>query len=195
MLLRTAPGGLATVRLRRRQHAERLFRLTGGGLYRDTLMTGGTAPVAEPLLSAAGVLGQDSLVAAAYRGRIYWFFGDTECPAGPRDTDCQHYGRFTNGATSPAGRLTAASIHGVYQSMPINPPLPPQAGGPTPPSLEYFVSADPAAPGGMAADGLPSKALIAAWNPRGGSLDWRLPLPSPSWLVPSAPRLCPAPTP
>jgi hypothetical protein len=142
VLLQTVAGGNATILLRRTQHAQRLFRLTGGGLYRDTMLVGASPPIAEPLLSSAGVLGQDSLVATTYKGKVFWFFGDTECPAGPRDTDCQHYGRFTTGATSPVD-------------------------GANPPSLRYFVSTDASAPGGMASDGLPDPALLKRWNPRG----------------------------
>ena len=51
--LHTPEQGHATVHLRRTQHARRLYRLTGGGLYRDTVLVGGTPPVAEPLLSSA----------------------------------------------------------------------------------------------------------------------------------------------
>jgi len=147
VLLRTVAGGRATVRLRRTQPAQRLFRLTGGGLYRDTVLAGGAPPVAEPLLGSAAVLGQDSVMAAPYKGEVFWFFGDTECPAGPRSTDCQHYGRFTTGATSPLPGATSP------------------AGGATPPSLAYFASTNASDPGGMAPGGLPDAALLAQWNP------------------------------
>ena len=40
VLLKTMPGKQATVYLNRTQPAERLFRLTGGGLYRDSVMVG-----------------------------------------------------------------------------------------------------------------------------------------------------------
>jgi hypothetical protein len=145
VLLRTEAGGRANITLRRLQPAERLFRLTGGGLYRDSILVGAEAPIVQPLLSSAGVLGQDSLMAAPYKGQVFWFFGDTECPAGPRDTDCQHYARFTTGATSPLS----------------------EARGARPPSLVYFASEAKHDPGGMAADGRPSAALLARWNPRG----------------------------
>jgi hypothetical protein len=76
LALATEPGGKAEIRLRRTQIAERLYRVTGAGLYRDSLLLGHSAPLREPLLNA-GVLGQDSAQAAAYRGRIHWFWGDT----------------------------------------------------------------------------------------------------------------------
>jgi hypothetical protein len=141
VLLTTKPGGQATVYLNRTQPAERLYRLTGGGLYRDTLLVGGTAPIKEPLLSSAGVLGQDSLMAVVYSNKSFWFFGDTECPAGPRNTDCQNYGKFTTGATAVA------------------------SGQSGPPSLQYFTSNDARAPGGMGKNGRPNESDIAMWNP------------------------------
>ena len=146
VLLRTFPGGNATVVLQRTQHAERLFRLTGSGLYRDTVLTGGVPPIKEPLLSKAGVVGQDSLMALPFKDKVFWFFGDTECPQGPRSTDCQHYGRFTTGATSPFPPTDAKSVA---------------------PSLEYFSSNNASDPGGMSSDGLPDPALLAQWNPDG----------------------------
>lgn len=92
-------------------------------------------------------MGQDSLLAVVYKGKAYWFFGDTECPAGPRNTDCQHYGKFTVGATS--------CVPGV------------DAGCTIPPTLHYFTSEDSRAPGGMADDGRPDEALLQSWNPDG----------------------------
>ncbi|MCG3128369.1 MAG: hypothetical protein CHACPFDD_03257 [Phycisphaerae bacterium] len=69
-------GGAATVRIERVNIATRLYRLTGQGIYRDSVLLGDTPPTAEPLLNG-GVLGQDSVQRALYRGKIYWFWGDT----------------------------------------------------------------------------------------------------------------------
>ena len=85
VLLHTYPGGRVALYVNRTQPGERLNRLTGGGLYRDTLLVGASAPVAEPILSSAGVVGQDSLMAVVYKGKSDWLFGDTECPQGPRN--------------------------------------------------------------------------------------------------------------
>jgi hypothetical protein len=74
--LETRPGGSATLKLKRVNVAERLYRLTGASIYRDTMLLGGRAPVREPLLNGQ-VVGQDSTQAAVYRGRIHWFWGDT----------------------------------------------------------------------------------------------------------------------
>lgn len=74
--LDTQPGGSVTLKLTRKNLAERLYRITGAGCYRDTVLLGEKPPVTEPLFNAQ-VVGQDSALAAAYRGRLYWFWGDT----------------------------------------------------------------------------------------------------------------------
>ncbi|MDP6045480.1 MAG: hypothetical protein QGG25_07720 [Phycisphaerae bacterium] len=90
--LKVSPGGSATLKIKRVNIAERLCRLTGGGIYRDSILLGKKAPVRQPLLNAR-VLGQDSALAAIYRGRAYWFWGDTNRPGYP-------LGHFqTSGAT------------------------------------------------------------------------------------------------
>jgi hypothetical protein len=80
--LKVAPGGRATIRLHRRNVAERLYRVTGEGVYRDSLLTNQPAPVREPALNGK-VMGQDTVMAALYQGRIFWIFGDTNKPAYP----------------------------------------------------------------------------------------------------------------
>ncbi len=78
----TVPGGRGTVKLKRLNIAERVARLTGRGIYRDSILLGEKPPLAEPLL-AGGVVGQDSAQAAIYRGRWLWFWGDTSQAAYP----------------------------------------------------------------------------------------------------------------
>ena len=91
--LRMAPGGVARLSIRRKNIAERLYRITGQGIYRDTVLVGRKSPIKEPLLNGR-VLGQDSVMATPYRGRIYWFWGDTNRESYP-------LGHFaTSGATS-----------------------------------------------------------------------------------------------
>lgn len=75
--LEIRPGGRATVRLHRVNIAERLYRITGEGIYRDSLALGQPVPIREPMLNAQ-VAGQDSANAAVYGGRVYWFWGDTQ---------------------------------------------------------------------------------------------------------------------
>ncbi len=91
--LRVEPGGQAKITLRRRQIAERLYRVTGQGIYRDSLLVGAPVPLREPALNAQ-VLGQDTVIVTPYRGRLYWFWGDT-------DRAGFHLGNFSGtGATS-----------------------------------------------------------------------------------------------
>ena len=74
--LRVEPGKTATVNIRRAQLAERLYRVTGEGIYRDTLLVGRAAPLRQPLVNAQ-VAGCDSVQNAVYQGRLFWFWGDT----------------------------------------------------------------------------------------------------------------------
>jgi hypothetical protein len=93
----TVPGERVRIELKRRNVAERLYRLTGGGIYRDSHLLGLPVPMENPLLNSR-VLGQDSTFAVEYRGRVFWFWGDTLQPSHP-------LGNFDMaGATSPPGR-------------------------------------------------------------------------------------------
>jgi hypothetical protein len=74
--LKVEESGSAIVTLKRRNLAERLYRCTGYGIYRDSVLLGKEVPIAEPL-GAGMVAGQDSVLAVPYRGKLYWFWGDT----------------------------------------------------------------------------------------------------------------------
>jgi hypothetical protein len=74
--LDTRPGASARLKIKRLNIAERLYRITGEGIYRDTVLLGLKPPIAEPLLNAE-VMGQDTVLNAVYRGKLYWFYGDT----------------------------------------------------------------------------------------------------------------------
>jgi hypothetical protein len=80
--LDVTPGGSATLKVDRLNIAERLYRMTGAGIYRDSVLVGQKAPIKQPLLNAQ-VFGSDSVVNAVYRGKVYWFWGDTQRPAYP----------------------------------------------------------------------------------------------------------------
>ena len=80
--LQVTPGGEITLRIKRKNIAERLYRQTGGGIYADSLLLGKPTPLRHPALNAQ-VLGCDSVVTAVYRGRLYWFWGDTNYPHYP----------------------------------------------------------------------------------------------------------------
>ncbi len=78
--LRVVPGGSAVIKVKRTNIAERLYRITGQGIYRDSVLVGQAVPLNRPLLNG-GVMGQDSGVATVYRGKIYWTWGDTALPS------------------------------------------------------------------------------------------------------------------
>jgi hypothetical protein len=78
-VVRLEPGRIEELSIRRTMVAERLYRLTGEGIYRDSVMAGLSVPLEEPLLNAQ-VLGQDTVSTAIYRGRIFWIWGDTIGP-------------------------------------------------------------------------------------------------------------------
>lgn len=81
-ILRVAKGGEATLKIKRLNIAERLYRITGGGIYRDSVLVGAKTPIKEPLVNGL-VFGSDSIVSAAYQGKYYWFWGDTNKPSYP----------------------------------------------------------------------------------------------------------------
>ena len=70
------PRGETTLKLKRLNIAERLYRVTGAGIYADSVLLGQAAPIQRPLLNAQ-VAGSDSVVTAIYHGRLHWFWGDT----------------------------------------------------------------------------------------------------------------------
>lgn len=71
----------ATVKLKRDIIAERIGRTTGQGLFRDSELLG--LPCALPNLNKGGVMGQDSVQAVVYHGRLFWLWGDTNVPEYP----------------------------------------------------------------------------------------------------------------
>jgi hypothetical protein len=86
-------GAVETVKINRVNIAQRMYRFTGEGIYRDSVMLGLPTPIREPLLNAQ-VSGQDSTMAAIHGGVVHWFWGDTMRPSYPLG----HFG--TSGATS-----------------------------------------------------------------------------------------------
>ncbi|MGB0582962.1 MAG: hypothetical protein ACPGVU_25035, partial [Limisphaerales bacterium] len=91
--LKTAPGTEKTIRVKRVNVAERLYRITGAGIYRDSQLLGKPVPTKLPVLNGS-VLGQDSVNAIPFMGRVHWFWGDSNRPGYP-------LGNFhTSGATS-----------------------------------------------------------------------------------------------
>jgi hypothetical protein len=72
--LQVAAGQRATVKIKRQNLAERLYRVTGEGIYRDSVLLGDPTPLAEPLGSGK-VAGQDSVFGELYQNKIFWFWG------------------------------------------------------------------------------------------------------------------------
>ncbi|HZS08198.1 MAG TPA: hypothetical protein VFD58_25410 [Blastocatellia bacterium] len=75
--LKVTGGGSAAIKIKRINIAERLYRVTGEGIYRDSILTGHPVPLKRPLLNGQ-VTGQDTVIVTPYRGKLYWFWGDTE---------------------------------------------------------------------------------------------------------------------
>lgn len=90
--LQTIPGKMATLKVKRINIAERMYRITGQGIYRDSELLGKS----YPKLPQDGVtVGQDSVQVAKYRGKLFWLWGDTNLAYYP-------LGNFhTTAATSP----------------------------------------------------------------------------------------------
>lgn len=75
-------GGSQVVQVVRDNVAERLYRVTGRGVYRDSVMLGLPTPTANPVLDGR-VMGQDTIMVVPYLGGWMWMFGDTDKPDYP----------------------------------------------------------------------------------------------------------------
>jgi hypothetical protein len=69
-------GGVERLSIRRKNLAERLYRLTGQGLYEHSVRLGRPTPLEKPLLNAQ-VTGCDSTQSVVYRGSLFSLWGDT----------------------------------------------------------------------------------------------------------------------
>ena len=111
--LKTSPGGAAVINIVRHNIAERLYRITGQGIYRDSILTDSPVPLKNPVLNGQ-VMGQDSVYTCIYRDRLFWLWGDT------------------NRASYPLGHFATA---GAFSDLPGAGGLDPAVGV----NLEYFV--------------------------------------------------------
>lgn len=75
-MFKLTPGGHEKINIKRLNIAERLYRVTGGGIYRDSFIAGQKAPIEKPTLNA-DVFGSDSVVNTIYKGKLFWIWGDT----------------------------------------------------------------------------------------------------------------------
>ncbi len=80
--LKTTPSKSAVIEIDRINIAERLYRVTGQGIYRDSILTDTDVPLRNPALNGK-VMGQDSVFACIYHGRLFWMWGDTGRPSYP----------------------------------------------------------------------------------------------------------------
>jgi hypothetical protein len=80
--LKASPGGAAVIKIDRLNVAERLYRVTGQGIYGDSILTGTPVPLKNPVLNGQ-VMGQDSVFTCIYHGRLFWMWGDTARPSYP----------------------------------------------------------------------------------------------------------------
>ncbi|MBC8108964.1 MAG: hypothetical protein H7Z14_20430 [Anaerolineae bacterium] len=80
--LEVKAGARATLKIKRINIAERLYRITGEGIYRDSVLLGDKVPIKHPLLNAQ-VVGQDSAQVTIYQGKVFWIWGDTSRMAYP----------------------------------------------------------------------------------------------------------------
>jgi len=80
--LAVEPAGSAKLTIKRINIAQRLYRVTGAGIYRDSILVGHPVPTRRPVLNGL-VFGSDSVLNAIYRGKVYWFWGDTNRPGYP----------------------------------------------------------------------------------------------------------------
>jgi hypothetical protein len=81
-VLNVRSGGGAVIAMKRLNIAQRLYRITGAGIYRDSVLLGDKVPIRHPLINAS-VAGQDSALTATYRGQLFWVWGDTGNPKHP----------------------------------------------------------------------------------------------------------------
>jgi hypothetical protein len=75
-VLHVQSGKHDELKIHRLNIAERLYRITGADIYRDSVIAGLKAPILQPILDG-GVIGQDTNIAAPYQGKIFWCWGDT----------------------------------------------------------------------------------------------------------------------
>lgn len=81
LIFNTIPGTNATIRIKRLNLAERLYRITGQDIYGESNLLGLPCPLTHQALNGK-VMGQDTYIETLYKGKLYWFWGDTNTPYG-----------------------------------------------------------------------------------------------------------------
>lgn len=72
------PGGVLKIEISRKQIAKRLGRLTGSGIFAESQKLGKFTDWKE-----SGTTGSDTVYTAAYKGKLFWLWGDTGLPGYP----------------------------------------------------------------------------------------------------------------
>ena len=80
--LKAEPGRTATVKIKRVNIAERMYRITGEGIYHHSALAGLPVPLENGVLNGK-VVGQDTVAMAPYKGKLFWLWGDTNRPSYP----------------------------------------------------------------------------------------------------------------
>jgi hypothetical protein len=92
-LINIVPGDSTVIKIKRTNIAERLYRVTGEGLFNDSQLLGFPIPLKQTFMNGK-VMGQDTFIETLYKGKIFWLWGDTDRPSYP-------LGNYsTTGATS-----------------------------------------------------------------------------------------------
>lgn len=108
-------GATALVKVKTTSIARRLGRLTGQGLYHQSELLG--LPVAVPNSFPGHVVGQDSVQAVPFDGRLFWLWGDTTQARYP-------LGNFhTTSAFTPRGAHPEDGLRFDYLLDPADPKL------------------------------------------------------------------------
>ncbi len=82
LMVEAKPGGSVDLRLVRTNLAERMYRITGQGIYRDSTLLKKESPLPLPNL-AGGVLAQSDVQMAVFQGKCFWLWGSTQRAAHP----------------------------------------------------------------------------------------------------------------
>lgn len=129
--LRLTPrlGEVKVIKIMRLNIAERLYRVTGQGIYRDSELLGKESPL--PRANFNQTLGQDSVQVVPFKSRLFWLWGDTNkanYPLGNFHTTCAWSDLPEKGGLSPD-----EGVHLEYlttEAGEIRPMLPMEAPGP-----------------------------------------------------------------
>jgi len=81
-IIKVVPGGSEVIKMKRENIAQRLYRITGSGIYHDSILLGDKVPIKQPIINSS-VVGQDSTLVSIYKGGLFWIWGDTSHPRHP----------------------------------------------------------------------------------------------------------------